>query len=126
MSQSKIMTVVVAVTVFLAALAVVAASKPGVSADELLAFCSEECAKEHKDPAESKQCADFCVFSSKYLIKAFAKVKAPKMRVGKFRELCTKGCGKEYKNPAIVTKCVDYCNDGAKELADAFAKEKIV
>ncbi|CAO2149053.1 unnamed protein product [Urochloa humidicola] len=125
MVQSKTMTVV-SVTVFLAALAVVAASKPPMGVDEIRASCNEECTKEQKDPTDSKQCADFCVSSSKYLIKAFAKGTPLKMRVEKFKDLCTKGCGKEYKDPAIVTKCVDYCNDGVKELTGAFAKDKTV
>ncbi|RLN04168.1 hypothetical protein C2845_PM13G09290 [Panicum miliaceum] len=93
--------------------------------DEIRASCNDWCIKDHKDPSDSKQCEDFCVFSSKYLIEAYDMEKVRSKRVDKFRVLCNEGCSKEYKDPTIVKKCVDYCNTGAKELTKAFAKDMI-
>ncbi|CAN6342786.1 unnamed protein product [Urochloa humidicola] len=128
MAQSKTMTAVI-VAMFLTAFVVAAASATALTEDSQLriqASCSNGCAEVHKDPADTKQCADFCVFASKYLHEAYSNHIAPTNRVVKFRALCTEGCAKEYKDPAIVTKCVDYCNVDAKELEETYGKDKVL
>jgi hypothetical protein len=114
----------VAAALIFATLVVVSASSK--LTDEIQASCSTECTKEHKDPADSKQCVDFCSFSSKYLIVAYAAAETDTTKkVGKFTTACTEGCPKEYKDPATATKCVDFCNVVAKELEGTLAKEKM-
>jgi hypothetical protein len=104
---------------------VVVASSEHDLVHEIRASCNEDCTKEHKDPTVSKECEEFCVFSSKYLIEAYDLEKVTSKRLDKFRVLCKGGCSKEYKDPTIIKKCVDYCNDGAKDLEETFAKDKI-
>jgi len=114
----------VAVPLFLAALVAVASSERAL-VDEIRTSCNDWCRKEHKLPADSKQCEDFCVFSSKYLIEAYDLEKVTSKRLDKFRVLCNEGCPKEFKDPNIIKKCVDYCNVEAKEMTETFAKDKI-
>ncbi|CAN6337971.1 unnamed protein product [Urochloa humidicola] len=126
MTQSKTMTAVI-LAMFLAALTVVEATAMTEDAKiRIQASCSSDCAKKHKDPADTKQCGDFCITASKYLLEAYSNHMAPTNRVVKFRALCTEGCAKEYKDPSVITKCVDYCNVDAKELEEAYGKEKVL